>query len=57
MNMTDLFLLIVLAAVLSAAVWIMVSNRKKGKGCGCGCAGCTKGSCGLRDTGKEEVNQ
>ena len=57
MNMTDLFLLIVLAAVLSAAVWIMVSNRKKGKGCGCGCAGCTKGACGLRDTGKEELNQ
>ena len=40
MNLTDLFLIVFLAALFSLSVYLFVSGRKKGRGCCGSCASC-----------------
>ena len=46
MGIGDIFLIILLAAVLAASLHSAIKRRKKG-GCGCGCEGCSA-KCGKR---------
>ena len=46
MGIGDIFLIILLVAVLAAALHSAIKHRKKG-GCGCGCEGCSA-ECGKR---------
>ena len=41
MNVIDLILVLILAAVVFLAVRKLVRDRKGGKTCSCGCSGCT----------------
>ena len=41
MNVIDLILVLILAAVVFLAVRKLVRDRKSGKTCSCGCSGCT----------------
>jgi len=45
LHLIDLILIVLLLAAFTAAVWIIVSNRKKGRSClGCGgdCSSCAQ---------------
>ena len=44
MNIADIILIVIIAAVIVRAVIYCVKHPRK-KGCGCGCEGCTRGSC------------
>lgn len=41
MNVIDLILVLILAAVVFLAVRKLVRDRRSGKACSCGCSGCT----------------
>ncbi len=49
MNLTDLFLIVFLAALFSLSVYLFVSGRKKGMGCCGSCASCGR-DCGGKKT-------
>lgn len=41
MNIWDVVIFIIVAGLVSLAVWRMIRNRRQGKGgCSCGCANC-----------------
>ena len=52
MNLVDLVLILILAAVIGRALYVFITGRAKG-GCGCGCAGCTKSSCAYSGKDKD----
>ena len=59
MNFLDICLIIILILAFAGAVFIWVSNHRRGggcSGCGGGCSGCgMSGSCGRRDVYREDA--
>ena len=53
MNLADIIILIIVAAMVGLAVRRLYKNHKEDKGCGCGCSGCS-GKCGMSSTEKKK---
>lgn len=54
MNLADIFILIILAVFVVAAVVFLHARKKKG---GCGCSGCSGGCIGCEKSGKRRISK
>ncbi len=56
MNLLDVVLVIVLAAVIGAALYKCISVRKRGS-CSCGCSSCPGNACCVKTGNRENGNR